>query len=292
MRLTEREYWDGVNRAAPEQPEQASAKRGAVKRIARGLLGKTLLDRGNRSWGQDQFWNVLLKRFVPVNSVGKVLEVGVAPGNEVLHFHELYGLEPFGVEFSLTGADATRVNFERNNVPPANVIQADLFDPKFLSQYQASFDVVFSRGFIEHFTAPEDAIDKHVQLAKPGGLVVITIPTLTGLHKLITSIMEPHQLAIHNLSIMRLGRFERLFTHPEMDKLYCNYHGGPNLLISHTGKAHGYKRALDGMLKKTQFLVHSLEWSVGNIDWRYWNSSLAYVGRRKRVFEPGIPPIR
>lgn len=53
-------------------------------------------------------------------------------------------------------------------------------------------DVVFSVGLVEHFLPPETrtAVRSHFALAKPGGLVVISFPTPTGLYRMIRSAAE------------------------------------------------------------------------------------------------------
>jgi 2-polyprenyl-3-methyl-5-hydroxy-6-metoxy-1,4-benzoquinol methylase len=41
-----------------------------------------------------------------------------------------------------------------------------------------AFDVVLSGGFIEHFTDVAAIVQKHLQLLKPGGRLVVMIPNL------------------------------------------------------------------------------------------------------------------
>ena len=48
------------------------------------------------------------------------------------------------------------------------------------------FDVVMSRGFIEHFDEPSSVVDRHLDLLKPGGLLVVSIPNLRGVNGLLT----------------------------------------------------------------------------------------------------------
>ena len=53
-------------------------------------------------------------------------------------------------------------------------------------------DLVFSAGLIEHFPPEktEEAIRRHFELAKPGGLVLITFPTSTPCYRLIRRAAE------------------------------------------------------------------------------------------------------
>ena len=53
-------------------------------------------------------------------------------------------------------------------------------------------DLVFSAGLVEHFPPEktEEAIRRHFELAKPGGLVLITFPVATPCYRLIRSAAE------------------------------------------------------------------------------------------------------
>jgi hypothetical protein len=141
--------------------------------------------------------------------------------------------------------------------------------------------VVFWRGLIEHFTDPTEAVERHVRLAKERGLVVITIPTLTGIHWAVARILAPWQIAIHNLAIMRLPPFERLFENRGLETLYCGYQGGLNLLVSFT-EARGWRHVLQAVLIKLQ-LGAFVARRAGLCRGRYLNSSLVYIGRKREL---------
>lgn len=212
--------------------------------------------------------------------MASVVEIGAAPGDEVLKFHECFGYQPFGLEYTPAGAAATRRNFERRGVNPGNVIEGDLFDDALTRVYESRFDVVFSRGLIEHFADPTEAIERHVRLAKEGGLVVITIPTLTGVHWALARILAPWQIAIHNLGIMRRRPFERLFENRGLETLYCGYQGGLNLLLSYTPDPAGWRHPLQAVLTKLQLAALAAR-RAGLCRGRYLNSSLVFIGRKR-----------
>ncbi len=235
------------------------------------------------SFAQDEFWNRLLPRHVPQDPNATVLEIGVAPGDEVLHFHRRFGHAPFGIEFSPAGAEAARRNFAANGIRTSNVIEGDLFDDALSARHESAFDVVFSRGFIEHFTNPAEVIGRHLRLAKPGGLVVISIPTLTGFHYLLTRALMPQQIAIHNRAIMRLKPFRQLFERADLETLFCGYQGGPNLLISYTPNPTGFRAALQWWTIKLQGLANVAGWASGGRLLRgpFLNGSLLFIGRKR-----------
>jgi SAM-dependent methyltransferase len=234
--------------------------------------------------GPDWFWNELLPKFVQKQSAAPastVIEIGAAPGDEALLFRDSFGYQPFGLEYTPAGAAATRQNFERRGVNPANVIEGDLFDDALTGLYESRFDVVFSRGLIEHFTDPTDAIERHVRLAKEGGLVVITIPTMTGIHWAAARILAPWQIAIHNLGIMRLGPFQRLFENRGLETLYCGYQGGINLLLSYTPDPPGWRGPLQAAFMKLQLAAFAAR-RAGLSRGRYLNCSLVFIGRKRK----------
>jgi SAM-dependent methyltransferase len=88
---------------------------------------------------------------------------------------------------------------------PANVHQGDLFeDHPELGQ----FDVVYSLGLIEHFDDVPAVIERHVRLAKPGGLLVVGCPNLVGLNGWFLERVAPDILAKHNQAMMHLSTWD------------------------------------------------------------------------------------
>ena len=282
-RLTERSYWDTVHQGSPESapsPDRNRPKRSAgLRRLVPPLLLHWLRD----SFAQEDFWNRLLPRYVARDPGGKVLEIGVAPGHEVLRFQARFGHEPFGIEFSPAGAETTRRNFAAHGIRVSNVIEGDVFDRALLAQYESKFDVVFSRGFIEHFADPTEVIANHVHLAKPGGLIVISIPRLTGFHYLLTRVLMPHQIAVHNLSIMWLEPFRQLFDPAGMEPLFCGYQGGPNFLVSYTDNPSGLRAVMQWWTFKMQGLANLAGWASDGRLMRgaYFEASLLFIGRKR-----------
>ncbi len=276
MRLTERSYWDGVH----EQDSEASAPavetpKAPWKRVLSAAIRKC----GGDSYGNDWFWNRLLPKYVERKPGASVLEVGAAPGEDVLRFWRRCDYTPFGLEYSPAGAEATRRTFQREGIDPGNVIEGDLFDEALMVRQEARFDVVFSRGLIEHFTDPRLAIAQHVRLAKEQGLVVITIPTLTGIHYAMTRMLMPHQIPLHNLTIMRLREFRSLFEGSGLEEIHCGYGGGVNLLVSYTPHPAGYRRLLQALSLKLQ-VFGNMAGHAGLCRGPYLNWSLVFIGRK------------
>lgn len=128
----------------------------------------------------------------------KVIEIGVAPGIELIQIAKDFEIIPYGVDYSRPGVTRTRNNFIAADLNSKNVFYADIFSPAFQRANASSYEIVLSMGFVEHFDNVNEAINAHLLLLKPGGVLIITIPNLKHNHFMISNEL----LRIHNLSIM------------------------------------------------------------------------------------------
>ena len=87
------------------------------------------------------------------------------------------------------------------------LIYEDIFSYPFKP---ATFDVVYSAGVIEHFDDPREIVRIHVDLLKPGGKALITVPNLGGIYGRILGYCDPENLALHNLRIMTPAALRQL----------------------------------------------------------------------------------
>ncbi len=160
-----------------------------------------------------------------MNTETKVLEVGSAPGNFLIQMRDVYGIDPYGVEYSPAGTEINRKNFQQAGIHPDNIINADFFSPEFQAQYHQQFDVVISRGFIEHFEDMDTVIDAHLNLLKKEGTLIITIPNLSGINYGLLSVLHKEVIGIHNLKIMKQSVFKQLFKPEKVQPLYSGFFG-------------------------------------------------------------------
>lgn len=177
-----------------------------------------------RTFSDRCLWDIYA-RHLPTGSGLRLLEIGSAPGNHLVALHRRFGFIPYGVEYTESGVALNRDLFIRNALPPTNVIHSDVFSPGFQSEYREFFDVVLSRGFIEHFEDPREAVRSHLALLKPGGTMVVMIPNLTGINATLTRFFAKATLRQHNLTIMRLDRFREVFDLTGLEERYCSYYG-------------------------------------------------------------------
>lgn len=138
-------------------------------------------------------------RHLPQGDGVSFLEVGCAPGKLLVEFCAPRGYEAYGIDYA---ADAGEIEeyLRGEGVRVGGVYREDFmkFDPG------RRFDVVASFGFIEHFDDPGPVVDRHFDLVKPGGLVVITMPHFAGGQRALHWLLDRPNLKRHNTRCMNL----------------------------------------------------------------------------------------
>lgn len=142
--------------------------------------------------------NRILQRLVPKSDKGKFLEVGAYPGKYLWYFYKYFGYEPWGVEYVESCASRAQDMLDSHKVP-AKIIADDFFNinPGDHS-IDGGWDLVASFGFVEHFENPTIAVSKHLEVAKPGGLVVISVPNHAGWNGSIMRVVDKEKWSQHN----------------------------------------------------------------------------------------------
>jgi SAM-dependent methyltransferase len=185
--------------------------------------GVTLPSLPDETKRYDRCFVELFDRYFPKDPSKTVFEAGCAPGAWLAFLHKRYGYAPVGCETSPKGAALTRENFKQLGVP-GTLLEEDLMTLK-----AGPFDVLISLGFIEHFDDPSPVLKKHVELMKPGALLFMDVPNLTGLNAFLVT---PELLAAHNQGVMNKAYFERFASDYGLETLFLGYVGGfePDLL--------------------------------------------------------------
>jgi 2-polyprenyl-3-methyl-5-hydroxy-6-metoxy-1,4-benzoquinol methylase len=125
----------------------------------------------------------------------RVLEVGCGGSRLLPYFAKDLGAEVWGFDFAPAGVNSAKAALARAGVE-GRIYQGDLFrnaavPPDF-------FDVVYSGGFIEHFTDTTDVVRRIVRLAKPGsGLVITEVPNVGGWVGKVQKRIDPEFYAQH-----------------------------------------------------------------------------------------------
>lgn len=140
----------------------------------------------------------LFKRYIPVVREGTMLEVGAYPGTYLRYFYEYFGYEPWGVEYVESCATKAAQLLKAEGVPGV-ILNRDFFE---LEPSEAptneGWDLTVSFGFVEHFDDSKDAIAKHIDVTRSGGLVVISIPNHAGFQGWIMKKIDREKWEQHN----------------------------------------------------------------------------------------------
>jgi 2-polyprenyl-3-methyl-5-hydroxy-6-metoxy-1,4-benzoquinol methylase len=127
-----------------------------------------------------------------------VLEIGFAPGKLLSWTASILRTKVSGLDYSSTGIRTAKELFKRLGLD-GDLRCEDVFNTTFKS---GSFDLVCSFGLIEHFDDPREIVRRHVHLAKPGGVILIVVPSYGGVYGRLQHFFDRHNLGLHNLNIM------------------------------------------------------------------------------------------
>jgi 2-polyprenyl-3-methyl-5-hydroxy-6-metoxy-1,4-benzoquinol methylase len=122
----------------------------------------------------DRLFAPYLRR-IPQSS--KLIEVGCANSGWLPYFAKKFGFDITGLDYSPLGCQQTREILEREHLR-GDVLCTDLFHPP--ADILGSFDIAVSLGLVEHFEDTTSPVTAIARLVRPGGLVLTTVPNLSG----------------------------------------------------------------------------------------------------------------
>ncbi len=140
----------------------------------------------------------LFKKYIPRVEKGTMLEVGAYPGTYLRYFYEYFGYTPWGVEYVESSAKKAVSLLKAEGVPGV-ILNRDFFELKLSEAPTAEgWDLTVSFGFVEHFDDSKDAVEKHIAVTRPGGLVIISIPNHAGFQGWIMKKVDRNKWNQHN----------------------------------------------------------------------------------------------
>src|SRR5205823_4181922 len=95
-----------------------------------------------------------------------------AKNTRILAWTARQGAHAFGIDISEPTLRQARSAFTRDSGP----LRAAAADVRALPFRDASFDVIYSMGTIEHFDETEQAVREMARVLKPGGCAIIGVP--------------------------------------------------------------------------------------------------------------------
>ena len=203
--LTNAGYWDGVWR------------RGALPRPL-DPSDSSLNNFANVRW--HQYFSEAFRRIKATSrhSQIKLIEVGCGGSIVLPYFRSQFGFCLSGLDYSPVGCDISNAIHAASGIT-ADIRHGDMFDPP--RDWIGAFDIVYSRGLVEHFWPTTMPLRALAQFCKPDGHVLTVIPNFAGLLGAVQKYASP---AIYNLHV-RLSADDLSAAHSEcgLEVIECRY---------------------------------------------------------------------
>ena len=257
-KLTEQDYWD-------EYWRQRESDAVEIKRTKKDLSINILLD--------------VFDRFLPVNENFHVLEIGGAPGQYLAYMHKKFKYHAHSLDYSKRGNEQTIKNLSSMGIK-AVVYEKDIFADNF-SDGLPKFDVVYSLGFIEHFENFTEAVKRHIDLLKPGGILMIGVPNLGGVYKYSLRYTAPKHLAMHNLNAMNISNWKNFESEFGLIPVFNNYITGFEPLIMKKVEIKNFLTSFFSFIIKALMIIFSFRFSfLRKFNSRFWSGYLIGIYKR------------
>ncbi len=152
----------------------------------------------------------------------QVLEIGGGSGEYLLHLVKKFGYLAHSLDYSAKGNEQTVHSFSKAR-ETVSVYERDLFAS---NQDLPRFDLVFSLGLIEHFENTDLVVQKHLELVKPGGILLLGVPNYAGIYEPVLKKLAPSITETHNLSVMDLSSWHSFEKKYKLETIFKQYIGG------------------------------------------------------------------
>jgi SAM-dependent methyltransferase len=160
----------------------------------------------------------LFEKYLPEG--GSCFEVGCYPGTFLIYLGKRFNYTVSGIDWMPNSKEMLQERLHRYGVKVGHLVEGD-----FLAYHtESKYDVVCSFGFMEHFIDIERVITLHLELLKPGGILVISCPNFKKAQYLLHRWLDRDGLDHHNLEAMDFGRWHKTLTDNNMEILYQNYY--------------------------------------------------------------------
>jgi SAM-dependent methyltransferase len=165
----------------------------------------------------------VINRYLPEKEGLSILEIGGAPGQWLAYFAKKYRYTIHALDYSKIGCEKIRENFDLLDLD-ATIYNRDIFSDD-LSDLPR-FDVVYSLGFIEHFSDLDLVVERHLALLKDGGILMLGVPNFLGISEPVLRRLAPHTISMHNLLTMDIDNWRPFEEKYHLDVLFRDYTGG------------------------------------------------------------------
>ncbi len=205
-----------------EPPFSRWHRGGDVEAHVTGVLGEPLegLRRHRRSGGGCEIYDDVAP-FLPRGEGLSFFEIGCAPGRILADFCGRLGFTAYGLDYACD-PEVVEQEIRKRGIKVGKIEKGDFF----CWRPQQKFDIVASFGFIEHFDDAGAVMDRHFELVKPGGTVVVGMPNFAGGQKALHWLLDRKNLKGHNTRIMNLPFLEAAARRNGAEIAQARYTGG------------------------------------------------------------------
>ena len=220
-----------------------------------------------------------LESYLPKSNAHSLIEIGCAPGGWMAYFHSTFGYSVSGLEYAEVAAETTKRNMHMQAID-AEVLVQDFFA---LDCDGNKYDIVFSRGFIEHFCDVSDVVERLCALSRQ--YVVTIVPNCLGVNGMISKTIRPKVYAEHNP--IEASTLDLLHRNCGMETLFCNYTGGVRFVSPGAHNAFFSKhKTCARAVNAPVHVFNRLSMEAGKLlcytpRLRLLSDSLMYVGRKR-----------
>jgi len=162
--------------------------------------------------------------YLPQQTGLTILEIGGAPGQFLAYFAKQFGYSAHAIDYSTIGCDKMREAFESANLD-VTIYNRDIFSD--LSDLPC-FDIVFSMGLIEHFSDLDSIVEKHIELLRKQGILLLGVPNYRGISQVVLKKLAPQKLSMHNPETMDIRNWESFEKNQGLQTIFKAYIGGFN----------------------------------------------------------------
>ena len=219
----------------------------------------------------------VFNKYLPFDSGKNILEIGGAPGEYLLYMTSKFGYQVHSLDYSNVGNEQTKATFLKAGME-VTVYERDLFAN---NNDLPKFDIVYSLGFIEHFDDPAEAIRKHLDLLKPGGILLLGVPNLSGIYHVVLKHLSPSHDQSHNMSTMNLDKWRNFEKEFELNTVFKGYIGGFEPMIMKKLDVVNFLNRFLYFVVKSLMVIFSLRMSfLRRINSKYWSGYLIGIYKK------------
>ncbi|MCC6557694.1 MAG: methyltransferase domain-containing protein [Polyangiaceae bacterium] len=159
--------------------------------------------------------------FLPRGEGLSFFEIGCAPGRILADFCGRLGYRAYGLDYACDPA-VIEDFLRKRGIQVGKIDKGDFFSWK----PEERFDIVGSFGFVEHFDDAAGVVDRHFEMVKPGGYVIVAMPNFAGGQKALHWLFDRKNLMGHNTRIMNVPFLEDAARRNGAQILQARYTGG------------------------------------------------------------------